>query len=94
MGGGKLSSVDKYGTDYGNFALRFTPTDRPFTKPNWDNIMTKRDKPAMSEAEFDEAIKELARKEFATGKRGCYCCCSRVCKATNHGSYYRYIFAI
>ena len=69
MGGGKLSSVDKYGTDYGNFALRFTPTDRPFTKPNWDEIMTKRDKPAMSEAEFDEAIKELARKEFATGKR-------------------------
>ena len=69
MGSGKLSSVDKYGTDYGNYALRFTPTDRPFTKPNWDNIMTKRDKPAMSEAEFDEAIKELARKEFATGKR-------------------------
>lgn len=31
--------------------------------------MTKRDKPAMSEEEFDEAIKELARKEFATGKR-------------------------
>lgn len=30
--------------------------------------MTKRDKPAMSEEEFDEAIKELARKEFATGK--------------------------
>ena len=30
---------------------------------------TKRDKPAMSEEEFDEAIKELARKEFATGKR-------------------------
>ena len=31
--------------------------------------MTKRDKPAMSEEEFEEAIKELARKEFATGKR-------------------------
>lgn len=69
MGGDKLSSVDKYGTDYGNFALRFTPTDRPFTKPNWDEIMTKRDKPAMSEAEFDEAIKKLARKEFSTGRR-------------------------
>ena len=31
--------------------------------------MTKRDKPAMSEEEFEEAIKELARKEFANGKR-------------------------
>ena len=29
-----------------------------FTKPNWDNIMTKRDKPAMSEEEFEEAIKD------------------------------------
>ena len=69
MGGGKLSSVDKYGTDYGNFSLRFTPTDRPFTKPNWDEIMTKRDKPAMSEEEFSESIKELARKDFANGDR-------------------------
>lgn len=43
--------------------------DINFTKPNWDTIMTKRDKPAMSEEEFEEAIKELARKEFATGKR-------------------------
>ena len=55
--------------DYGNFALRFKPVDIQFTKPNWDNIMTERDKPAMSEEEFEEAIKELARKEFATGKR-------------------------
>ena len=51
------------------FSLRFKPVDINFTKPNWDTIMTKRDKPAMSEEEFDEAIKELARKEFATGKR-------------------------
>ncbi len=55
--------------DYGNFSLRFKPVDMKFTKPNWDNIMTKRDKPAMSEEEFEESIKELARKEFATGKR-------------------------
>lgn len=55
--------------DYGNFALRFKPVDISFSKPNWDNIMTKRDKPAMSEEEFEEAIKELARKEFTTGKR-------------------------
>lgn len=31
--------------------------------------MTKRDKPAMSEEEFTQAIKELAQKEFRTGKR-------------------------
>lgn len=55
--------------DYGNFALRFKPVDIQFTKPDWDNIMTKREQPAMSEEEFEEAIKNLARKEFATGKR-------------------------
>ena len=55
--------------DYGNFALRFKPVNISFTKPNWDNIMTKRDKPAMSEEDFEKAIKELAQKEFATGKR-------------------------
>lgn len=55
--------------DYGNFALRFKPVDIQFTKPDWDNIMTKREQPAMSEEEFEEAIKDLARKEFATGKR-------------------------
>ena len=55
--------------DYGNFALRFKPVDISFSKPNWNNIMTKRDKPAMSEEEFEEAIKELARKEFVMGKR-------------------------
>ncbi|MDO5157122.1 MAG: hypothetical protein Q4D51_14290 [Eubacteriales bacterium] len=69
LGGGKLNPIDEYGTDYGNYSLRFTPTNRPFIKPNWDNIMTKRDKPAMSEAEFDEAIKDLARKEFVSGKK-------------------------
>ncbi len=55
--------------DYGNFSLRFKPVDISFPKPNWNNIMTKRDKPAMSEEEFEEAIKDLARKEFAAGKR-------------------------
>ena len=69
MFGGKNGTPDPYGTDYGNFDLRFTPTDRPFNKPNWDEIMTKRDKPAMSEDEFNDAIKELARKEFSTGER-------------------------
>lgn len=44
--------------DYGNFSLRFKPVDIKFTKPNWDNIMTKRDKSAMSQEEFEEAIKD------------------------------------
>ena len=69
MFGGKNGTLDPYGTDYGNFALRFTPTDRPFNKPNWDNIMTKREKPAMSDSEFAEEIKELVRKDFSAGKR-------------------------
>lgn len=55
--------------DYGNFSLRFKPVDISFSKPNWDNIMTKRNKPAMSDKEFEETIKDLAQKEFATGKR-------------------------
>ncbi len=42
----------KLKNDYGNFSLRFKPVDINFTKPNWDTIMTKRDKPAMSEEEF------------------------------------------
>ena len=70
MFGNKKNSSDPLAQcDYGNFALRFKPVDIKFTKPNWDNIMTKRDKPAMSEEEFEAAIKELAQKEFATGKR-------------------------
>ena len=55
--------------EYGNYELRFKPVDIAFPRPDWSKIMTKRDKPAMSEAEFEEAIKELARKQFTTGKR-------------------------
>ena len=69
FGNSKESSNPLAQCDYGNFSLRFKPVDINFTKPNWDTIMTKRDKPAMSEEEFEEAIKDLARKEFATGKR-------------------------
>ena len=65
--------------DYGNFALRFKPVDIKFTKPNWGNIMTKRDKPAMSEEEFARARvftsiynDELARlkKEYGENAKG------------------------
>lgn len=69
FGNSKKSSNPLAQCDYGNFSLRFKPVDISFTKPNWDTIMTKRDKPAMSEKEFEEAIKDLAKKEFATGKR-------------------------
>ncbi len=69
MGSKKGTSDPLSECDYGNFALRFKPVNISFTKPNWDNIMTKRDKPAMSEEDFEKAIKELAQKEFATGKR-------------------------
>ena len=59
MMGNKTNSNDPLAQcDYGNFSLRFKPVDINFTKPNWDTIMPKR-----------EAIEELARKEFATGKR-------------------------
>lgn len=69
MLGGKSSSLDPYGTDYGNYSLRYTATDRPFTEPNWGNIATKQSSPAMSEKEFDSAIRELARKEFSSDKK-------------------------
>jgi hypothetical protein len=49
------------------FSNKFKPTDIKFIQPNWDNLMTKRDKPAMSEQEFEIAIKELARDRFENG---------------------------
>ncbi len=67
--GGKNGTPDPYGTDYGNYALRFTPTDRPFNAPNWNNIATKQGSPAMSEEEFENSIKELARKEFSSDNK-------------------------
>ena len=67
--GGKNGTPDPYGTDYGNFSLRFTPTDRPFNKPDWNNIATKQSSPAMSEEEFENSIKELARKEFSSDNK-------------------------
>lgn len=69
MGGNAGGSDPLAECDYGNFSLRFKPVNIKFSKPDWNKIMTKRDKPAMSEEEFEEAIKDLARKEFSTGKR-------------------------
>lgn len=69
MFGGKNGTPDPYGTDYGNYSLRYTPTDRPFTEPNWSDIATKQSSPAMSEKEFDYAIRELARKEFSSDNK-------------------------
>ena len=73
MFGKKASSNDPLAQcDYGNFSLRFKPVDINFTKPNWDTIMTKRDKPAMSEEEFDEAIYESSMKKTG-GKMNAAC---------------------
>ena len=69
MFGGKNGTPDPYGTDYGNYSLRYTPTDRPFTEPNWSDIATKQSSPAMSEKEFDYAIRELARKAFSSDNK-------------------------
>ncbi|MBE6843693.1 MAG: hypothetical protein E7510_12820 [Ruminococcus sp.] len=67
--GGKNGTPDPYGTDYGNYSLRYTPTERPFTKPDWSNIATKQSSSTMSEKEFDLAIRELARKEFSSDNK-------------------------
>ncbi len=68
MLGGKNSSPDPYGMDYGNYSLRYTPTECPFTQPNWSNIATK-SSPAMSEKDFESAIRELARKDFSSDSK-------------------------
>lgn len=68
MMGGKNNTPDPYGTDYGNYSLRYTPTDRPFTQPNWGSIATK-SSPDMSEKDFESAIRDLARKEFASDNK-------------------------
>lgn len=67
--GGKNGTPDPYGTDYGNYSLRYTPTERPFTKPDWSNMATKQSSSTMSEKEFDLAIRELARKEFSSDNK-------------------------
>lgn len=66
---GGNSAIDPYGTDYGNYSLRYTPTNRPFTPPNWSNIATKQSSPAMSEKDFESSIRELARKEFSSDNK-------------------------
>lgn len=68
MKGGSKSTNPLDDCDYGNYALRFKPVEMNFVRPNWDDLMTKRDKPLMSDAEFEVAIKDLAKKEFATGR--------------------------
>ena len=69
MIGGKNSKNALGECDYGNCTLRFKPVDLNFVKPNWDNLMTKRDKPLMSDREFRSSIEDLARKDFAAGKK-------------------------
>jgi hypothetical protein len=43
-----------------------TPVNTPFSAPNWGKIPTKSE-PKMSDEEFENAIRELARKEASQG---------------------------
>ncbi|MDR1745069.1 MAG: hypothetical protein LBS30_04865 [Planctomycetota bacterium] len=45
---------------------RYTPVNTPFSAPNWGRIPTKSE-PKMSDEEFENAIRELARKEASRG---------------------------
>lgn len=54
---------------WGDFGLRFTPCEVKFSQPNWNTIPTKREKPAMSEEEFEKAIIAEAQKNFSDGGR-------------------------
>ena len=50
------------------FEHRFTPTNIKFSPPNWNELLTKRE-PAMSDEEFEEEIRKIAR-EHATIPHG------------------------
>lgn len=69
MNGGSEQQKELAKCHYGDYSRRNIPVNITFPKPNWNELMTKREKPAMSEEEFDEAIKELARKDFASGRK-------------------------
>lgn len=51
------------------FEYRYKPIKMNFVKPNWDQVMTKRSQPAMSDEEFEEAIRELAREDSKPGAK-------------------------
>ncbi|MFV0502625.1 MAG: hypothetical protein ACK5LT_01450 [Lachnospirales bacterium] len=55
--------------NYENYNARFMPTDLKFAQPNWSTIITKRE-PAMSEEEFEEAIRQLARDDVSDDHYG------------------------
>lgn len=62
-----LTAEELRGVRYGDFSLRFTPSNLTFSPPNWDKIATKRAPEHPDEYYFDRA-RALARKVFATGE--------------------------
>ncbi|MDR1753482.1 MAG: hypothetical protein LBR74_01055 [Eubacterium sp.] len=48
------------------FESRYNPVNTSFSAPNWNQIPTK-SKPKISDEEFENAIRELARKEASQG---------------------------
>ena len=62
-----LTAAELQGVRYGDFSLRFTPSNLTFSPPNWDKIATKRNQDHPDEYYFDRA-RELARKVFASGE--------------------------
>lgn len=61
-----FSAYELQGVKYGDFSLRYTPSNLTFSEPNWDQIVTKRE-PTHPDGYYIDQIKELARKCFATG---------------------------
>ena len=61
-----FSAYELQGVKYGDFSLRYTPSNLTFSEPNWDKIVTKRE-PTHPDDYYIDQIKELARKCFATG---------------------------
>lgn len=66
----RLSNNPLSQCDYGNFSKRYTPVSGlKFSKPDWSELPTKTNAPTKSDAELEEEIRELARKDFASGKK-------------------------
>lgn len=48
------------------YRLRFSPTDMPYTPPDWRGLLTHQE-PAMSDADYEQAIIAQAHRDCAVG---------------------------
>jgi len=55
----------------GKFEARFTPVQLRYAMPDWTDVPTK-STPAMSDEEFEDAIREIARKNYKTGRQAAH----------------------